>query len=345
MDEVQDLTQAQLKLLFLICDSKDKAFLFSGDTAQTIERGIGFRFCDLRSLFYFENERKTPEISQLTANFRSHSGILNLASSIVDLIEFFFPDSIDKLARDYGLCTGPKPVMIKTKTIEELVLLLAGNENNNQIEFGSHQVIIVRNEESKKTLPKELQSFLVMTPIEVKGLEFEDVFVYNFFKDSPPDSNWSAIHEYREMNNLNKEKIPHFTPFNLEKHKILCSELKTLYMVVTRAKKHLWFFDESSFREPFEFLWAENNLIDIATDTHFLKELGDSVLKATSKKDWQKVGKQMFDMRRYSIAEICFKQSGNSQYKEISSAYHIATYTNRCAFSSRLFFFLKKKFI
>jgi hypothetical protein len=38
VDEVQDLTQAELKLFFLICKING-GFFFAGDTAQTIERG------------------------------------------------------------------------------------------------------------------------------------------------------------------------------------------------------------------------------------------------------------------------------------------------------------------
>ena len=35
-----------------------------------------------------------------------------------------------------------------------------------------------------------------MTPLEAKGLEFEDVFVCNFFHDSPESANWDALEEF-----------------------------------------------------------------------------------------------------------------------------------------------------
>ena len=102
VDEVQDLTQAELWLFFLICKTPG-GFFFAGDTAQTIERGVGFRFCDLHSLFHMEKQlRDKPEIFQLTNNYRSHSGILNLACSVVELIEYFFPLTIDRLKKDRG---------------------------------------------------------------------------------------------------------------------------------------------------------------------------------------------------------------------------------------------------
>jgi hypothetical protein len=52
VDETQDFTQAELCLLLRVCQSPNQMFL-TGDTAQSIMRGIAFRFNDLRSLFFY----------------------------------------------------------------------------------------------------------------------------------------------------------------------------------------------------------------------------------------------------------------------------------------------------
>ncbi|KAF3433722.1 hypothetical protein FNV43_RR24825 [Rhamnella rubrinervis] len=52
IDEVQDLTMSQLALFKHNCSNVEEGFVFSGDTAQTIARGIDFRFQDIRNLFY-----------------------------------------------------------------------------------------------------------------------------------------------------------------------------------------------------------------------------------------------------------------------------------------------------
>ena len=49
------------------------------------------------------------------------------------------------------------------------------------LEFGAQQVLIVRNEEAKLTLPHQFQGALVLTVEESKGLEFEDVFLVSEF--------------------------------------------------------------------------------------------------------------------------------------------------------------------
>ena len=45
-------------------------------------------------------------------------------------------------------------------------------------------MILVVNDEARNNLPEELGLGLVLTIYEAKGLEFDDVLLYNFFKDS-----------------------------------------------------------------------------------------------------------------------------------------------------------------
>ena len=74
IDEVQDLTHATI-LLFMKITTMN--LFFSGDTAQTIAKGVGVRLSDLQNLFKIVNEEsknkgvkkepwKMPVINQLT---------------------------------------------------------------------------------------------------------------------------------------------------------------------------------------------------------------------------------------------------------------------------------------
>ena len=197
VDETQDFTQAEL-LLLLKCSLNPNAMFFTGDTAQSIMKGVAFRFCDLQSLFvaakqeFERNEVMSPvmvpkQVHQLTHNYRSHSGILQLASSVVKLLEIFFPDSFDRLKPDVGLFEGPKPVILNADDFEQLALLLQGTKRKttSSIDFGAHQAVLVQSEESKRLLPLELRHGIVLSIYEAKGLEFDDVLLFNFFKDSP----------------------------------------------------------------------------------------------------------------------------------------------------------------
>ena len=195
VDETQDFTQAELFTLIRCCHSPNAMF-FTGDTAQSIMRGVAFRFKDLKTLIRttkqalearkIKNQIGIPkEMHQLTHNYRSHRGILNLAASVIDILGHYFKDSFDRLERDIGLFDGPKPVILETNNFSDLAVLLRGSQRETSaIEFGAHQVVLVATEESKKNLPDELRHALILSIYEAKGLEFDDVLLYNFFKDS-----------------------------------------------------------------------------------------------------------------------------------------------------------------
>jgi len=103
--QVQDFTQAELRVFLMACRDKNGLFL-TGDTAQTIARGVGFRFQDVKttaSMFYHYNEALPekmppvgiPKVDHLTVNYRTHSGILNCAASIVEIMGRLFPETVD----------------------------------------------------------------------------------------------------------------------------------------------------------------------------------------------------------------------------------------------------------
>ena len=175
-DEVQDLPPATLHLLLKITEQN---IFFSGDTAQTIAQGVNFRFADLKKLFNQANMVSgLPFIKQLTINFRSHARILDLANSVIRVLEIFFPNTIDKLKKEKSDIDGLKPIILSSNLAESLFYLLmtereVGKEQGGilarpALEFGCNQVIIVRNQDSKKNLPSFLKHALCLTIYEAK---------------------------------------------------------------------------------------------------------------------------------------------------------------------------------
>jgi UvrD/REP helicase N-terminal domain len=163
VDEVQDFTQAELYLLTKLSSDPNNLML-AGDTAQSITVGVGFRFTELRQTFYDHFNGIEPTLLQLTHNYRSHSGVLRLAACTVELLYYFFGESLDRLPPDLGLLSGPKPCIMNAESPGELVLMLEGSKREtSRIEFGAHQVVIVRNEQAKQALPDEFDKDWVMT--------------------------------------------------------------------------------------------------------------------------------------------------------------------------------------
>ena len=55
------------------------------------------------------------------------------------------------------------------------------------VEFGAEQVILVRDEQMKEKLREDFgEAALILTILESKGMEFDDVVLWNFFEHPAP---------------------------------------------------------------------------------------------------------------------------------------------------------------
>lgn len=190
IDEVQDLTMRQISLFKYVSRNIDEGFVFSGDTAQTIARGIDFRFQDIRSLFYKvfmesasdgyagrKDKGRLSEIFNLRHNFRTHDGVLKLAQSVIDLLYRFFPHFVDVLKPETSLIYGEAPVLLEPGNDENAIVTIFGNSGSVDrkiVGFGAEQVILVRDDSARKEILNYVgKQALVLTIVECKGLEFQ----------------------------------------------------------------------------------------------------------------------------------------------------------------------------
>nr|XP_044992872.1 TPR and ankyrin repeat-containing protein 1 isoform X1 [Jaculus jaculus] len=355
-DEIQDFTQAELALL-MKCINDPNAMFLTGDTAQSIMQGVAFRFSDLLSLFHYASRntvdkqcpvRKPKKIHQLFQNYRSHSGILNLASGVVDLLQFYFPESFDRLPRDSGLFDGPKPTLLDSCSVSDLAILLRGNKRKTQpIEFGAHQVILVANEMAKEKIPEELGLALVLTVYEAKGLEFDDVLLYNFFTDSeallkekgaykewkiissfiPPSSdskeeNWPVAEVPLEKTSSSQTRTLMVNP---EMYKLLNGELKQLYTAITRARVNLWVFDENlEKRAPaFKYFIRRDFVQVVKMDEN--KDFDDSMfVKTSTREEWITQGDYYAKHQCWKVAAKCYQKGAAFEKEKLALAHNTA---------------------
>ncbi|XP_048428983.1 uncharacterized protein LOC125472003 [Pyrus x bretschneideri] len=295
------------KVLFLSLTYFTLGFVFSGDTAQTIARGIDFGFQDIRHLFYekfvLESRGNEPheikekgqisEVKQLTQNFRTHTGVLKLSQSIVELLYRFFPHSIDILVPETSLIHGEAPVVLESGEDENAIIEFLGNSGNdsaNIVGFGAEQVILVRDDDARKEVSKFVgKHALVLTIVECKGLEFQDVLLYNFFGSSPMKTKWRVIYDYMKEQDLLDSTLPQCFPrFSEAKHNILCSELKQLYVAVTRTRQRLWVYENAEeISKPMFDYWKKKCLVQV-------RQLDDSLAQAmqvsSSPEEWKSRG-------------------------------------------------------
>ncbi|EKX52227.1 hypothetical protein GUITHDRAFT_102129 [Guillardia theta CCMP2712] len=364
VDETQDFTQAELRLMLRVCEGKNDMF-FCGDTAQTIASGVAFRFEDLRAIFKSEQEVqvsargrasgqeevqgagrssaeiKVPQVISLSTNYRTHNGILRAASCIVDLLSSLFPSTVDLLPRERGFFDGPKPILLDTTSVEDATLLIMGSDKvTSRIEFGAHQVVLVRSQEAKKKLPKELDGCLAMTILESKGLEFDDVFLWNFFADSRADQEWRVVLNYlgggkggeasvgisteEELERMGRERATirdtgvagmlRALDFSDREHQVLCEELKCLYTALTRARARAIIYDtDLRKRTAFYYFLKARELVQVASAFEDGGEspTARSFATATSAEEWRKQGMNLMERGLFDLATKCFARSGD----------------------------------
>lgn len=309
LDEVQDLTQMQIALFRYVCRNND-GFCFGGDTAQTIASGVGFRFQDVRALFYERflnhNNQQLADVHCLTQNFRTHSGILKLSGSVLGLLFRLFPNAVDKIPAENGaLYAGGRPILISRRHGDLTKNLFEKKENSVDlagIELGANQCIIVRNQKSKEDLQKVIPFALILTILESKGMEFEDVLIFNFFFDS-------LFTRWHIVSGMNADDDYH--GFDEKRDHELCSELKSiikitivLYVAVTRSKCRLFIVDDSEPRNPLLVLWESQSLVAISSELHFAK--------SSTSEEWDTRGEGFFANNQFGEAIFCYTRSGNA---------------------------------
>ncbi|KAI3734269.1 hypothetical protein L6452_13734 [Arctium lappa] len=339
IDEVQDLSMRQISLFKYICQNVDEGFVFAGDTAQTIARGIDFRFQDIRSLFYneFLSNRTTEkrekgvvsEIFQLKQNFRTHAGVLELAQSVIEILYCYFAHSIDVLEPETSLISGEAPVLLESGNDENAIVTIfcgnGGGTGGEIVGFGAEQVILVRDDCAKTEICEYVgKQALVLTLVECKGLEFQDVLLYNFFGTSPMKDQWRVIYGYMKEKNLVDEKGCHsFPSFSEARHNVLCSELKQLYVAITRTRQRLWICENrEELSKPMFDYWKRRGLVQ-------LRKLDDSVAQAmrvaSNPQEWRERGKKLYYENNFVMATMCFERAGDKMWEILARASGIRT--------------------
>ncbi|GJU83140.1 UvrD-like helicase, ATP-binding domain, P-loop containing nucleoside triphosphate hydrolase [Tanacetum coccineum] len=332
IDEVQDLSMRQISLFKYICQNVDEGFIFAGDTAQTIARGIDFRFQDIRSLFYKEflstktsgkrEKSLVTEIFQLKQNFRTHAAVLDLAQSVIDIIYHYFIHSIDKLEPEISLISGEAPVLLECDSDENAIVTIFGDTGTSGkiVGFGADQVILVRDDCAKTEICESVgKNALVLTILECKGLEFQDVLLYNFFGTSPLKEQWRVIYEYMKKYDWLDEKLPQsFPTFTEARHNVLCSELKQLYVAITRTRQRLWICENNEeLCKPMFDYWKMRGFVQIKK---LDVTVAQSMRVASTPQEWRERGKKFFYENNFEMAMLCFERAGNATWEKLAKA-------------------------
>ncbi|WP_009547802.1 UvrD-helicase domain-containing protein [Crocosphaera subtropica] len=235
-DEVQDFAEIQIRLLVEM-SKKDSQLIFAGDLNQMISPS-GFRWEDLTVNLYnldFECEK----LNNLTLNFRNIKSLANLSHQLLKLRDRFL-DERDTLATIEGRNSGELTGLIKhpfSKISNILQEIKAG------------EGIIVKTEEQKKELQAAFNSKRIFTVEEAKGLEFDTVFLIDFFVEK--QNLWDK--KLNPKRQLKETEIPE-----------LALEFNLLYVAITRARR-LLYICETSLSE----VWQQPELSNFVKESDF----------------------------------------------------------------------------
>jgi ATP-dependent exoDNAse (exonuclease V) beta subunit len=264
-DEVQDLSDVQLSLVFRLARSC-RGLLLAGDTRQIINPS-GFRWEEVRARFY-ERGVEVPEVVHLNLNFRCVGNVVRLANALLDLKQRLVGVSGSELREEWKF-SGKPPVLIQGLA-EEQVLDRARIT-------GAGQVFLVRGTAEADRLKKALDTELVFTLQEAKGLEFDTVFLWKFARDRKAAAVWRRIKDGN--------------PFDRAHHPHIRHEINLLYVAVTRARNTLVVYDGP---RPAD-VWEVDELEGLLFRTGRAGELDTAWRRVSTLAEWKEQGDYFFE--------------------------------------------------
>ncbi|MGK7923514.1 MAG: tetratricopeptide repeat protein [Trichodesmium sp.] len=274
-DEVQDLTEIQLELLFNLVTPTGNLF-FAGDSYQMISPS-DFRWEKLKDKFY--PHRKVTQ-KTLKFNFRSVGSLVKLANQLLKLRSRYLAE--------------PTGYYSTTSSIHgQLARLISGNQQTlvkilKETYLYPGDAILVRKESDKAKLRVELNSSFIFTIEEIKGLEFDTVFLVDFFQ--PSEKLWGKVIRGGILREKEKPQLQ--------------LELNLLYVAITRASRILNIWESKPSK-----LWQEPELIGLFQS--IIPELVRSDRIEPSAETWRKQGKYYLQAEFYQQAIECFTKSGD----------------------------------
>ena len=112
--------------------------------------------------------------------------------------------------------------------------------------------------------------------------------------------------------------------FDETHHKSFCTELKMLYTIVTRAKRHIWIYEDSLPKDlPILDYWYKRNLVKVVLKPDDLDKGDDnSSLQVGSLRpeDWKKQGDAFMEKKLWHAARKCYHRANEQSLKNVAYA-------------------------
>ena len=307
VDEVQDCTQAEICLFIVAAGLQFQSLFLVGDPAQAVVEGVDFRFEDLRSIVFklSQGRESLDRPTTLTTNYRSHTGILNYAEKVIDLLDDAFPGSAKKLPTECR-AQGPRPAFFMVNS----TAATGGVDLKDVLGMNERLVVLCRDEFPLQT---HASTFGIR---EAKGLEFTDVVLVDFFARIP-DSDQKI---WKQLLAADREGATKQSSWSAQ----LETQLKLLYTGSTRSQSRLMFFESKSSVAGLAFFsWLQAN--QLAEPLEILLDAEKRILMTAD--EWRARGLDLALSAEGSSAipylreaVKCFEQAKDSKLLQRASA-------------------------
>ena len=292
-DEVQDFTDVQLALLFRLAADPLRTVL-AGDPKQIINPS-GFRWEEVRARYY-ERGLAVPEVVNLSVNFRSVGNIVALANELLALKRSLVGLAGGEIAERWTF-RGRPPLLVDGVSEAELLRTMR--------RAGAGQVVLVRTPAERDRLRGALNTELVFTINDAKGLEFDAVLLWRFTESDGSAARWRRIAQERGHDDADAPRVRH--------------ELNLLYVAVTRARNTLVIWDGPA-AGP---VWTAGGLAGHVIRSGEAQAVATIWQRVSSPAEWEAQGDYFFEREHYPAAEECYRNAAAQGKEELARAHRL----------------------
>jgi len=248
VDEVQDLTGVQLQLVLESLRNPGE-FILCGDSNQIVHPNF-FSWAKIKTLFYRRQGPRAPAelIRILNTNYRNTPRVTEVANRILKI----------KNAR-FGAIDKESNYLVKSNAHDggEVLLLPDRDEIKGELNRKTRQstrfAVIVMHPDQKAGARRFLQTPLIFSVQEAKGLEYENIILYNFASDDEQ--------RFREITrSVDPQAIEGGFGYARSKDKtdksleIYKFHINALYVAITRAVQNIYLMERNPKQRLFDLL-------------------------------------------------------------------------------------------
>ena len=290
VDEVQDLTMAQLSLVLRTL-KKPGQFMLCGDSNQIVHPNF-FAWSRVKTLFWADATLAgRQELKVLQANFRNGQEPTRVANTLLKIKQLRF-GSVDResnfLVRSVSLEQGRVVLVPDRDTFRK--------ELDEKTRASAQVAVLVLRDEDKAEARRHFRTPLVFSVHEAKGLEYDRIIIYRFVSDQR--SAYEALTEGVEPQALERDELDYRrgrdkTDKGLETHKFF---VNALYVAITRAIREVYVVEQDTEHTLFR-------LLGLRTEAEALK----LEARTSSLEDWQKEARRLEMQGKQEQAEAIRK--------------------------------------